>query len=129
MVERIHHVRGRLRIRTEELKRNDRKARAVVAALDGMPGIISAEANVITGSVLVHYEPRLLDAAGIMAAIKEHLATPIDVAGHRATPTEEERQQTARIAALQRKVVNAVVWYAVEKAVERAAPLVLSALL
>lgn len=129
MIERIHHVRGRLRIRTEELKRNERKARAIVAALDAMPGVISAEANIITGSLLVHYEPQVLDAAAVMTGIKEHLATPIDLARPRASPTGEERQRAVHIAALQRKVVDAVVWYAVEKAVERAAPLVLSALL
>jgi hypothetical protein len=120
----IHHVRGRLRIRTPHLKRRAERAQAVVAELRRTRGIKSAEANVITGSLLIYYEPAQTDAAGVIAAV-ERLLPQDEWPPAVVTPSRPRVAQDR----FERKIAETVFWYAIEKAVERAAPLVLSALL
>jgi len=51
----VHNVPGRLRIRSEILKRNNLAADAAKIALSTIPGIGVVEINPVTGSILVHY--------------------------------------------------------------------------
>src|SRR5581483_7199823 len=121
----IHHVRGRLRIRTFQLKGRADRADAVLAGLRRAHGIRSAQANVITGSLLVYYDPAQTDASTVIAAV-ERLLPLGDPTPALASCGRTRRSEASRF---ERKVAEAMFWYAVEKAVERAAPLVLSALL
>ena len=113
MISEIHHVRGRLRARMPELKRNDEKARALKKAIASERGIGSVEVNVLTGSVLVFYEPELLNADAVLAII-----------GERRAPA-----QVGRPALRRTQVADPMLWWAVEKVVERSIPLVIRALL
>ena len=118
----IHHVRGRLRIRTPHLKRCGERAQAVVAELRRTHGIKSAEANVITGSLLVYYDPARTDASHVIAAVELFLPAGELLPGSGRTHRTEP-------APFERKIAETVFWYALEKVVQRAAPLVISALL
>jgi copper chaperone CopZ len=118
MIAEIHHVRGRLRVRTPELKRNDEKARTVKMAMETARGIRSVEVNALTGSLLVYYDPKLLNAEAVLAAIRYRGKLRL---GH-------ERVQAGR-PLLQAKIANAMLWWAFEKVVERSVPLVIGALL
>jgi len=118
MIGEIHHVRGRLRVRTPELKRNDEKARAVQQTIATERGIRSVEVNVLTGSLLVYYDPKLLNAEAVLATIRDRGKLRL----------ERARTQVAR-PALQARVADAMLWWAVEKVVERSVPLVIGALL
>jgi hypothetical protein len=125
MSEHIHHVRGRLRVRNSRLKRSPATARTAVAALRAITGVVSVEANIVTGSLLVYYDPNRLEFSNLIAAVERFL--PAEQRLERREPAPVSPAQ--RTAGLQQKVAETVFWYAIEKAVERAAPLVLSALL
>jgi copper chaperone CopZ len=59
----LHHVPGRLRLKTRSLKNSEAKAAEIRALFAQLPGIKSIEINPVTGSMLVHY-----DTAGITSA-------------------------------------------------------------
>jgi len=111
MIHHVHHVPGRLRIRIPALKRNAEKARVLTKALSHVSGIQSVEANLLTGSLLVHYDPCVSNAAAVLSA-----------AGIERSSEQPSRTSSTRF---QEQMADAMFWYALEKAV----PLVISALL
>jgi copper chaperone CopZ len=111
MIHHVHHVPGRLRIRIPGLKRNLEEARILTKALSRVSGVQSVEANLLTGSLLVHYDPSVSNAAAVLSAVG------MDRAGEEPSQTSSTR--------FQEKMADAMLWYALEKAV----PLVISALL
>src|SRR6202163_595108 len=111
MIGEIHHVRGRLRVRMPELKRNEAKAQALQHAIAAERGIRSVEVNLLTGSLLVYFDPKLISAEDVLATI----GNPV-------------RPQAGR-PGLQAKIAGAMWWWAIEKVVERSIPLVIRALL
>lgn len=66
----IHHVPGRLRVRSSFLRRNDIKARTTQAHLTGQNGILSAEVNATTGSLLIHYDTSRIDVQSIFQSLR-----------------------------------------------------------
>lgn len=109
----VHHVRGRLRVKDARLKRNEQQARMVEKLLLQQSGIRSAEVNVLTGSLLVYYDPEVLSVSDVLDALC--ITTQIAPA---------PRQKI-----IKHKVADALLWWAVEKAVERSIPLLVAALL
>ena len=116
MTHRVHHVPGRLRIRIPEIKRNEANARTFTAKVIAIPGVRSAEANMLTGSLLVHYDTR--------CAMPDHVLSVLGI-----EPASPEPRAIGDSGRLGREVASAVLWYAAEKAIERAVPLMLGALL
>jgi copper chaperone CopZ len=53
----VHHVPGRLRVRIAAVKRNRQAADRAKRTLSALPGVVSAEANIVTGSVTLRYDP------------------------------------------------------------------------
>ena len=80
-------------------------------ALSRVSGVQSVEANLLTGSLLVHYDPCVSSAAAVLSAV-----------GIERASEEPSRTSSTRF---QEKVADAMLWYALERAV----PLVISALL
>lgn len=113
MIGEIHHVRGRLRIRIPDLKRDEKKARAVKRLVENEPGVRSAEVNILTGSLLVFYDPRLLDAISLLAILG----------------VEAAHRRVQDLSLRERKLSTALFWWAVEKVVERSIPLLIGAML
>jgi hypothetical protein len=56
MAHYIHHLPGRLRIKSHQLKRNATRAASVRELLLNMDGVMGADANTVTGSLLVSYD-------------------------------------------------------------------------
>lgn len=65
----LHHLPGRLRVRSSALRRNDSKARTAREHLAGQAGVLSVETNVTTGSLLVRYDTDRIDAQRILQAL------------------------------------------------------------
>lgn len=91
----IHHVPGRMRIRTPILKRNEKRAQAVQALVTAQTGVKTAEVNTITGSVVIHYDPKrttstalfdLLKQEGCASAADHAVATGIISRGNALSP-------------------------------------------
>jgi Heavy metal associated domain 2 len=62
-----HHIPGRLRVRVGAVKRNVQNARALQMAIQDMCGVTSVDANLLTGSVLVRYDPHACDTRALLS--------------------------------------------------------------
>src|SRR5213593_635942 len=54
-----HFIPGRVRFKLRQLKNNAGAAGMVRRMLSDVPGILSVEVNVVTSSVLIHYNPEV----------------------------------------------------------------------
>lgn len=71
MVHYIHHVPGRLRVKTPVLKGATATARRVEAVILREPGVLSAETNAITGSIVIRYELRTTSPRTLLRTLHE----------------------------------------------------------
>ena len=62
----LHEIPGRLRVKIPDLKRNPQAARDVQVLLKNLPGIKSISTNTVTGSIIVHYDPQLVNTTAIV---------------------------------------------------------------
>ncbi|HEX8949887.1 MAG TPA: cation transporter [Dissulfurispiraceae bacterium] len=66
----IHNVPGRLRLKSPAVKRNKNSADALKMALSTMQGIATVDINLTTGSILVNYNPGMLDYRDIVSLLQ-----------------------------------------------------------
>lgn len=66
----IHSVPGRLRVKIPQLKNNLPGCQEVQALLLGLEGVQDVEANCLTGSVLVRYDPKFITYEAICNALE-----------------------------------------------------------
>lgn len=119
MTHQIHHVPGRLRVRVPAIRRNSRKAAPVIALLRDLRGVSTAEPNLMTGSIVIRYDPESTSADAILSVLT--------AGGHfRAHSPAPARSPAVQI---QNKLANALLWYCLEKVVERSIPLLIAAIL
>lgn len=62
----LHTVPGRLRIRTPSIKGDPAKARELEGIAARIPGVFSAAANPLTGSIVVTYDEEGVSSGGII---------------------------------------------------------------
>ncbi len=122
----VHHVPGRLRLRLSRLKRNSAVAHAVEQTVRQLHGVRGCEPNLLTGSLVIHYDPARTNSTALISALRS--------AGY----AQEERHpevvckaapQRKPVDRLARKAAEAVIWHVIEAAVERSVPMLLLALL
>lgn len=94
MTDTLHHLPGRLRLRLAALRRNPALAARLRHTLAPLPGVADVEANPLTGSLLVRYDP----AAGPVRAIAAALAAQGVALPHRPPPDLAERLGKAAVA-------------------------------
>jgi hypothetical protein len=99
----VHHHPGRLRLRAIAFENDVERVERVRARLDAIPGIVSFEHRATTGSLLVVYQPGLVEPDVIVAAIAA--AADLDL------PREERRDpdKPALIAIEVGREINAAV--------------------
>jgi copper chaperone CopZ len=125
MSDYIHHVPGRMRIKSPFIKRNEAGAKAVLRLLQAMDGIVSAEANPVTGSVIINYDKNGLDPAVVLTALRAH--GYIDAAG---TVASDGSSAVHRAASKVGEALGKAVFGAlVDKAIERSAMALVGALI
>ena len=66
----IHNVPGRVRIISEVIKRNPQAADEVRKLLSTLAGVCTAEVNLTTGSILVHYNQKVVNVQDIVALLE-----------------------------------------------------------
>jgi hypothetical protein len=66
----IHHLPGRLRVKSPRLKRNESEAARTVAHMQHLHGVRSAEVNTVTGSLLIHYDTNLVAAQTLLNTLR-----------------------------------------------------------
>jgi hypothetical protein len=112
-LELVHHHPGRLRVRANALRAEEDESRATAVAarvshgMAAVPGIARLTHNARTGSLLIEYEPGLVEPDAIIARIAQlaELLSPFDPSVHRANPGSP-----ATIAIEATREVNAVVY-------------------
>ena len=62
----MHHVPGRLRVKTPFIKGKEEQALQVQGLIESLPGVRSASGNTVTGSLVIHYDPRRIEPERIM---------------------------------------------------------------
>jgi copper chaperone CopZ len=70
MIQYIHHVPGRLRVKSAAVKASEANARRAKECLEGVEGVHAVEANVVTGSVTVHYNARLVSGEALLSEFR-----------------------------------------------------------
>lgn len=113
-----HHVPGRLRVKSPHLKRNAHRAEAARRHVSGLDGVLNAEANPLTGSLLITYDVNRIGAEALFDSLRGlgHVET-----GHPAPALAAHNP-------LQR-VTDTVVNKLVETALERSATALIAAIL
>ncbi|HWR89246.1 MAG TPA: cation transporter [Dissulfurispiraceae bacterium] len=61
----MHHVPGRLRVKSPLIKGNERRAEEVRSLIESMGGVTSTAVNTLTGSVVVNYDSSAIEAGQI----------------------------------------------------------------
>jgi hypothetical protein len=72
MAQYIHHVPGRLRIKSSRLKHNSEESAAVRELMSPIRGIADIQVNSVTGSVLIGYDKEAIKADVIIELLKQH---------------------------------------------------------
>jgi hypothetical protein len=67
----LHHLPGRIRVKTPTIKSNPDLARELRDLLNPMMGVNSVIINPVTGSILVEYSPESIDTASILNVLKQ----------------------------------------------------------
>lgn len=65
----LHVLDGRMRVRLPELRGSEARAQAINGILSAIHGVTRVETNVTTGSVLVHFDRRVVEAEVLLEAI------------------------------------------------------------
>ncbi len=67
----LHHVPGRLRVRSAKVKRDAARAAELERWLRSIPGVTGVFLSVLTGSVLIHYDVRIADGGGLVTLLRD----------------------------------------------------------
>ena len=111
MAHYLHHIPGRLRIRSPRLKRNPLEGAAAKATLAGVTGIRTVASNHVTGSLTITYDPSCLPGSDLTALLRQKgYLTP-------ALPAARARADAGT--ALGDRLVKTAVGVVVEKVLER----------
>ncbi len=62
----LHEIPGRLRVKIPVLKKNSESACDIQQLLKKLPGIKSTSINTVTGSIIMHYDPELINSGAII---------------------------------------------------------------
>jgi hypothetical protein len=116
----IHHLPGRLRVKSPHIKRNAHRADEARRHFSGLDGVLSAEASTVTGSLLITYDVNRVGAETLLASLRHlgHVAGP-DAQPGMPIPSDNPMQR------LSDSVVNKLV----ETAIERSATALIAAIL
>jgi copper chaperone CopZ len=118
----IHHVPGRLRVRSLQIKRNGAVAADAKRALESMEGVLVAEVSTVTGSIVVNYDTEAVSSGAILITLRErgYITEVVQLQG-----AVTERTGSAFTSKVADRLVNKVV----ETVLERSAVALVAALI
>jgi hypothetical protein len=127
----IHHVAGRLRLKFPQLKNRPSLVATTEAAILKLRGVTSAEVNIITGSLLIRYDPRNTNSEILLAALnktfKQLGLSSTDSMAH--TSHSQVREQAPAVRNNSSQHSDMLLNMLIEKCIERSVVVVLGALL
>lgn len=90
----LHHVPGRIRVKTPALKGLPLKANQLEGKLLSLPGVHSAGVNALTGSALVNYDEGIIKAGTIVDLVGTECGVDLSTAAHTETYMDERLSHT-----------------------------------
>lgn len=123
MAHYIHHVPGRLRVRTLRLKRDEHRARAAEQLLQGIDGVTAVRANAVTGSITINYQRDVVQSDSLLEVLAARGYYEPDKVRHADGQLHDLASRAGDAAG------KALFGFMVEKAVERSAVVLIGALL
>jgi Heavy metal associated domain 2 len=136
MVECVHDIPGRLRVRCEALRRNETGAILVRSQLDTTAGVTAVNINLLTGSVIMHYDVRKTTAADLLAVLDAHpwlslneYADTVAISPPFRAPNRARYRENGANGEPGAQIGRAVAAFMVEKAIERSLVALVSAVL
>jgi hypothetical protein len=118
----IHHVAGRLRLKLSSLKRNAGRAERAQNAIRQIKGVISVDANTVTGSLLIYYEAADIEFDSFMESLEKTIQ---QLGLLPATDLRCARPSSTATSVLTDKIIGVLV----EKMIERSAVAIVGTLL
>lgn len=128
MTHYVHHVPGRIRVRTPALKRNTVRAERVKAGLEATAGVLECDVNVLTGSVTIRYDRDVITSEEITQALSRSGAITMNAPALR-NAAKNNMSSGAQMYKASGTVGKFIVGFAVEKIVERSALALVGAIL
>jgi hypothetical protein len=123
----VHHVPGRLRVKAPALKRNPALAARTCSRVTAVEGVSGADANPVTGSLIVTYDPLRVDPRVLLQRLAEDGVIRRNVG---LPEPDQAGLDVGRLAAgATGNLGNALVGVLVEKLVERSALALVAAVL
>ena len=116
----VHHVPGRLRIKIAALKKNPSRARELKLCLEGIHGVLETDVSIITGSIVIKYDARVVSSAVILNNLHDQ--------GYIRDLAHTAHQISHEVHPMQ-KVTDTFVQKLVEAALERSATALVAALI
>jgi copper chaperone CopZ len=118
----IHHVPGRLRVKSVMFRKNEAIVSAVKDLLEQIDGVKTVEINVKTGSVIVHYDSKRIKHSYILSLFVANeyidLFAPVESNGSSNGVKGAGRELAASVAD---NLSKAIVEFLFEKLLQRAA--------
>jgi copper chaperone CopZ len=113
MVHYLHHVPGRLRVRSTTIKRDERMARRVYETLSALQGVNNVEVSTVTGSIKITYDLHYIDHEDLLDHLRGH--NIVQPGGGAAQTQTDMISESGRIA------TRLVGGFVLEKIIERSA--------
>jgi hypothetical protein len=120
----VHHVPGRLRVRTARIKNDGRAARTAEELLASVAGVQRTAANTVTGSLTLHYDGAKTCVDELLRFLKTH-----QYVDERVVPIRQRSAWPAGSGEIALSVVSRLAKIAAEKAIERSLMTLVAAVL
>lgn len=112
----VHHIPGRLRIRSAQVKRNPVAASAARSQLLAVEGVQGVDISTVTGSIVIHYDAAVVAGGRLLTLLDAH-----DCAG--------ETTPSTPFADLGGPIIQKAASVLVDKLIERSALALIAALI
>jgi len=110
----IHILPGRMRIRTDFLKKNELGAFSLRSGVFSLQGIRSVVINTITGSILIRFDVLQTSSQEILATLAQHKAIP-----HVDCKQPENSKQVIRVQIVAKDIESFNIWpFVLKRAVQ-----------
>lgn len=119
----VHRLPGRLRVRSEALKRNPTRGSEILTAIGMLPGVNDVDVNIVTGSVLVQFDPLRVSADAVFEELGRHgVAIELDRPDLKPATRPEDPSVGGAVA---KAIAAAVIQHALERSVAQIIPMLL----
>lgn len=71
MTHYVHHVPGRLRVKTPVLKRQEHRAREIKSYLESIEGVFDVDVSTVTGSVVIKYDAARVSLVVLLNSVRD----------------------------------------------------------